>query len=108
MTYHLVLVTKYRRKYITRPMLEMPQDIVAQRCKDWGGDLLDCNGEADQPRSYPDVPSTEPRPVTFRQQREDDQQQTGPARVRQSASMRLSQACSGPGLTASPHVAAHR
>ena len=47
LTYHLVLVTKYRRKCVTRPMLEMLQDIVAQRCKDWGGELLDFNGEAD-------------------------------------------------------------
>ena len=35
LTYHLVLVTKYHRPYITRPMLDMLQDIVAQRCKDW-------------------------------------------------------------------------
>jgi putative transposase len=47
LTYHLMLVTKYRRKCITRPMLEMLQDIVAPRCKDWGGELLDSNGEAD-------------------------------------------------------------
>jgi putative transposase len=32
---------------ITRPMLEMLQDITAQRCKDWGGELLEFNGEAD-------------------------------------------------------------
>jgi hypothetical protein len=32
---------------ITPPMLEMLEDIVAQRCKDWGGELLDFNGEAD-------------------------------------------------------------
>jgi putative transposase len=35
--YHLVIVTKYRRRCITRPMLEMLQDITAQRCQDWGG-----------------------------------------------------------------------
>jgi len=45
--YHLVLVTKYRRRCITRPMLEMLQDIIAQRCKGWGGELLEFNGEAD-------------------------------------------------------------
>jgi putative transposase len=28
-------------------MFEMLQDIVAQRCQDWGGELLDFNGEAD-------------------------------------------------------------
>ena len=47
LTYHLILVTKYRRACITPPMLEMLQDILAQRCKDWGGELLEFNGEAD-------------------------------------------------------------
>lgn len=28
-------------------MLEMLQDILAQRCTDWGGELLDFKGEAD-------------------------------------------------------------
>jgi len=28
-------------------MLEMLQDIIAQRCKGWGGELLEFNGEAD-------------------------------------------------------------
>lgn len=40
-------MTKYRRKCITRPMLDMLQDIVAQRCKGWGGELLEFNGEPD-------------------------------------------------------------
>ena len=30
-----------------RPMLEMLQHITAQRCKDWGGERLKFNGEAD-------------------------------------------------------------
>jgi putative transposase len=47
LTYHLDLATKDRRKCITRPMLEMLQDITAQRCKDWGGERLEFNGEAD-------------------------------------------------------------
>jgi putative transposase len=47
LTYHLALATKSRRKCITRPMLEMLQDITAQRCKDWGGERLEFNGEAD-------------------------------------------------------------
>ena len=47
LTYHLVLVTKYRRPCITRPMLDMLQDVVAQRCKDWGGELVEFNGERD-------------------------------------------------------------
>ena len=28
-------------------MLEMLQDIIAQRCKGWGGELLEFNGKAD-------------------------------------------------------------
>jgi putative transposase len=47
LTYHLVIVTKYRRACITRPMLDMLQDIVGQRCKDWSGELMEFNGEAD-------------------------------------------------------------
>ena len=47
LTYHLALVTKYRRRCITRPMLDMLHDIVSQRCKDWGGELMEFNGEAD-------------------------------------------------------------
>src|SRR5262245_52983469 len=60
------------------------------------------------PRLYPDVPSAEPRPVAFRQQREDDQQQIGPTRVRQFFEAFIASRRSGPGRTASSHGAAHR
>ena len=43
----LVLVTKDRRKCITRPMLDRLQEIIAQRCEDWGGELLEFDGETD-------------------------------------------------------------
>jgi REP element-mobilizing transposase RayT len=56
LTYHLVLVTKYRRPCITRPMLEMLQDIAAQRCKDWGGELMEFNGEADHVHALVSLP----------------------------------------------------
>jgi putative transposase len=56
LTYHLVLVTKYRRHCITRPMLDMLQDIVAQRCKDWGGELIEFNGEADHVHALMSLP----------------------------------------------------
>jgi len=56
LTYHLVLVTKYRRACITRPMLDMLQDIVAQRCKDWGGELMEFNGEADHVHALLSLP----------------------------------------------------
>ena len=47
LSYHLVLVTKYRRKCIAKPILDRLREIVAQRCKDWGGELIEFNGEAD-------------------------------------------------------------
>lgn len=45
--YHLVVVTKYRRRCITKPILERLREIVEQRCKDWRGELIEFNGEAD-------------------------------------------------------------
>lgn len=45
--YHLVLVTKYRRRCITKPVLEKLREISAQRCTDWGGKLVEFNSEAD-------------------------------------------------------------
>ena len=56
LTYHLVLVTKYRRPCITRPMLDMLQDITAQRCKDWGGELMEFNAEADHIHALVSLP----------------------------------------------------
>jgi putative transposase len=56
LTYHLALVTTYRRPCITRPMREMLQDITAQRCKDWGGALLEFNGEADHVHALVTLP----------------------------------------------------
>jgi putative transposase len=47
LNYHLVLVTKSRRKCITAPILARLRDIVAQRCLDWSGKLIEFNGEAD-------------------------------------------------------------
>lgn len=47
LNYHLVLVTKYRRRCITKAVLDRLREIVAQRCKDWGGELIEFNGEAD-------------------------------------------------------------
>jgi putative transposase len=45
--YHLVLVTKYRRKCITAPMLDRFREIAAARCEGWGGKLMEVNGELD-------------------------------------------------------------
>jgi putative transposase len=40
-------VTKYRRKCITGSMLDRLREIVDQRCEDWGGELVEFNGETD-------------------------------------------------------------
>ena len=47
LTYHLVLVTKYRRKCFTNEMLNRLEEIVRKNCQDWEIDLLEFNGEAD-------------------------------------------------------------
>lgn len=47
LSYHLVLVTKYRRKCITAPMLARLREIAEQRCRDWRGELIEFNGERD-------------------------------------------------------------
>ena len=45
--YHLVMVTKYRRKCITAPMLTCLKEILAATTAKWGGELIECNGDAD-------------------------------------------------------------
>lgn len=47
LTYHLVMVTKYRRKCLTAPMLVEFEAQAAERCRAWGGKLIEINGEAD-------------------------------------------------------------
>lgn len=56
--YHLVVVTKYRRKCITDPMLHQMEEIVRQRCEGWGGELLELNGEADHVHLLVSLPPT--------------------------------------------------
>ena len=45
--YHLVLVTKYRRKCITKDMLNRLHDIFKEQCVHWSVQLLEFNGEED-------------------------------------------------------------
>lgn len=45
--YHLVMVTKDRRKCLTAPMLARLRDIAEARCAGWGGKLMELNGEPD-------------------------------------------------------------
>lgn len=47
LNYHLVIVTKYRRKCITISMLSRLKEICNQLTKKWECELLEFNGEAD-------------------------------------------------------------
>jgi putative transposase len=47
LTYHLVIVTKYRRACLMGPMLERFKELAADRYAGWGGKLLEANGELD-------------------------------------------------------------
>ena len=47
LSYHLVLVTKYRRKCLTKAMLEDLREKTAQLCKRWGCEMVEFSGEAD-------------------------------------------------------------
>lgn len=47
LTYHLVLVTKYRRKCFTQAMLSRLEEIAKKNCHDWEVELLEFGGEAD-------------------------------------------------------------
>ena len=43
--YHLVLVTKYRKKCITKDMLKRLEEVIKDICKRWDVELLEFNGE---------------------------------------------------------------
>lgn len=47
LNYHLVIVTKYRRKCITSPMLERLRTHCQALVEKWECELLEFNGEAD-------------------------------------------------------------
>lgn len=47
LTYHLVLVTKYRRKCFTNQILNRLEEIVRKNCSDWEVELIEFNGEED-------------------------------------------------------------
>lgn len=47
MTYHLVLVTKYRRKCFTKEMLERLESIARNICEKWDVELSEFGGERD-------------------------------------------------------------
>jgi putative transposase len=43
--YHLVIVTKYRRRVMTKAMLDRFDDLARERVEAWGGRLIEVNGE---------------------------------------------------------------
>lgn len=43
--YHLVIVTKFRRRVLTKPMLDRFDALARERVEAWGGELLEINGE---------------------------------------------------------------
>lgn len=47
LSYHLVLVTKYRRRCLSGTMLDQARDIAARLCARWECELREANGEAD-------------------------------------------------------------
>jgi putative transposase len=47
LTYHLVLVTKYRRKVITKEMLTRLREIFDETLRKWDCELIEFNGEPD-------------------------------------------------------------
>ena len=47
LTYHLVLVTKYRKKCLSNEMLNRLEEIIKKNCTDWEIDLIEFKGEAD-------------------------------------------------------------
>ena len=54
----LVVVTKYRKRCLTSPMLASFETQAKARCEAWGGKLLEVNGEADHIHLLPELPPT--------------------------------------------------
>ena len=55
LTYHLVLVTKYRKKCLSNEMLNRLEEIVKKNCTDWEIDLIEFKGEADHVHIFLDM-----------------------------------------------------
>lgn len=45
--YHLVIVTKYRKKCFTKPMIERLNEISLELCQKWEVELIEFGGESD-------------------------------------------------------------
>jgi putative transposase len=58
LNFHLVLVTKYRRKCLTVAMREHLKGTFTSLLGKWGGTLMECNGEADHMHLLIELPPT--------------------------------------------------
>lgn len=58
LNYHLVLVTKYRKRCLTVPMLDAFESQARERCEAWAGRLIELNGEADHVHLLIELPPT--------------------------------------------------
>jgi putative transposase len=56
LVYHLVLVTKYRRRVLTSSMIDHAGALLRELCVAWEGTLLECSGEADHLHALIDMP----------------------------------------------------
>jgi putative transposase len=56
--YHLVLVTKYRRKVLTGPMIDRAHAVLSGLVMAQRGSVLECAGEADHLHALLDLPPT--------------------------------------------------
>ena len=56
--YHLVIVTKYRKKCLTSGVIEAFETQAKERCEAWGGKLLETNGESDHIHLLLELPPT--------------------------------------------------
>jgi putative transposase len=52
---HLVLVTKYRKKVITKPMMTRLKQILSDTCAKWDCQLIEFNGEPDHVHMLIDI-----------------------------------------------------
>lgn len=56
LVYHLVLVTKYRRRVLTGPMIDRAHAILTALAPAWDGTLMECAGEPDHLHALLDLP----------------------------------------------------
>jgi putative transposase len=56
LVYHLVLVTKYRKRVLAGAAIDRAKTLLEELCIAWGGRLLECSGESDHLHALIDMP----------------------------------------------------